>query len=117
MNKRSCFSKQKSAQLRDRLACHLAKVFSDGTIGKYLSVDSRGSELQIIENYQGKLLLCPQIKWLILFGSACVWPTGMMYWVNFKTAMQGYPSLILNSRRHWFFAPCLCMNLQPYWTK
>jgi hypothetical protein len=55
-------SNMDSAYLRGRLENHLAVIFANQTIFKYLEIDGCGPELQIIGNCTYSAKLIPQIK-------------------------------------------------------
>jgi len=55
-------SKMDSAHLRQRLEDHLAVIFANQTIFKYLEIDGCGRELQIIGDCAVRITALPQIK-------------------------------------------------------
>ena len=65
-------SKMESAYLSQRLEDHLAIIFANQTIFKYLEIDSYGPELQIMGDCTDNVMVLPQIKlayqiWLNMF--------------------------------------------------
>jgi hypothetical protein len=72
MNGKSTMSKMDSAYLRQRLEDHLAVIFANQTIFKYLEIDGCRPELHIMSDCTNSVMVLPQIKlayqiWLDMF--------------------------------------------------
>jgi hypothetical protein len=84
-------SKMDSAYLRQRLENHLAVIFANQTIFKYLEIDGCGPELQIMATARTVSWYFRRSNWPTKSGWICLQPTGIMLLANFTACMLVCP--------------------------